>query len=160
MSLKPWPLSPQLVSLLDLLLPLLTVINTNDSSRYDGYDIGEDTKATCPSPDVFLSLADSGDDLGSLRGRALTVAFQLGIEQGRRLHPTRPTEGLSPRGYMSLIGAATRAFVDASGWTEGPCWETTDGKQRYLGDGPVWTPPGGGDPVTYNQALARALGSL
>jgi hypothetical protein len=138
--MKQWPPSPARIDINEALPPLLRVINTGHPA-YDGYDIGEDTKATCISPDEFLNDAD-GSGLTSLRGRALIVAFQLGVEQGRRLYPTRVVEGLRPAQYLVLVRAAQEAYLEATGWK--PYGET-------------WAPPGGGPPIAFVEAW-RATG--
>jgi hypothetical protein len=149
--MRPWPPFPKTVNLDAALEPLLRVINTCDPGRYDGFDVGDALKCECSPPDEYLRNA-RGDGLDSLRGRTLVVAFQLGIEQGRRLRPTTAREGMRPGDYLLLAMSAGRCYLEATGWTARE-WERD--AAGYI-TGPVeraWTPPGGGEPVDYLEAL-------
>lgn len=63
--------------------------NEDKDIKWTGYDIGERDKATCCSPNERLtreSLAFALEDQGSdALTEIITVAIQLGIEQGRRI---------------------------------------------------------------------------
>lgn len=67
----------------------LTRKNAGKDIPYQGYDIGDDVKAGCPSPDIQLSaehLRYSEEDQGREPIETIIgVAVQIGIEQGRRL---------------------------------------------------------------------------
>lgn len=84
-NLKQWPTDGSPVRFDDLLTPCR---NALWKGEYQGYDIGERDKACCLSPDETLS--PEGLDRARERGQdraavVLSVAIQLGIEQGRRL---------------------------------------------------------------------------
>ena len=90
----PWPTFPGRILMEDALRPLLAFVRASGwrfvptrkpAPAYEGYTIGGDALATSPPPDVFLaSERRTGDELDTVLGRALVVAFQLGHEQGRR----------------------------------------------------------------------------
>ena len=156
--MKAWPPFPETVKIDEALGPLLRVVNTRDPSRYDGLDVGHEAKLTCPPPDEYLALP-TGPGLDSLRGRALIVAFQLGTEQGRRLHPTRSPAGMPADDYLLLAMSAGRRYLEATGWTAREWERDAQGEQRPVERG--WTAPEGGEPVTFLEALhAGAFGKI
>ena len=63
--------------------------NIDEDIKWKGYDIGENDKVTCFSPDEKFkvkSLAWALEEHGmDALHEIITVAIQLGIEQGRRL---------------------------------------------------------------------------
>lgn len=97
--MKPWPDDPtETVSFEELVGPIRAAFEQLymyeldepvQTVEYDGYDIGQREKACCLSPDEILTkdylkraLEDQGrDPLDAI----LMLAFQLGVEQGRRL---------------------------------------------------------------------------
>ena len=159
-KLKEWPPYPELIVGGDALEPLMRVIDSRDPAQYDGYDFGPSTKAMCPAPDEFLAGADEDEGgIESLRGRVLLVAFQLGVEQGRRLSPTSVRAGMRPLDYLMLAMSAGRRYLEATGWVAREWERGEDGRQRPVERS--WMPPGGGEPVTYLEALhAGAFGHI
>ncbi len=102
--MKPWPEFPKLVHIDEAITPLLDVVRAAGwrfvptrapAPVYEGYDIGEETKAVAADPDEYLARPSSGGPLGTVLGRALLVAFQLGIEQGRRIAATSSEAALT-----------------------------------------------------------------
>jgi hypothetical protein len=85
--------------------------NTSDlaSIDYHGYDIGEDDKATCNSPEYRLSgegLRFDWTDQGRTPAEVIIgLAVQLGIEQGRRIERERSEAGQTLDLIRRLISA-------------------------------------------------------
>ncbi len=73
--------------------------NIDKDINWTGYDIGEDDKATCSSPNEkftaeCLAYALEDQDMDALQ-EIITVAIQIGIEQGRRIHRKQVNSHLS-----------------------------------------------------------------
>ncbi|MCP4394505.1 MAG: hypothetical protein GY804_09610 [Alphaproteobacteria bacterium] len=78
--------------------------NIDKDIKWTGYDIGEKEKTTCFSPDEKFtaeSLAFALEDQGrEALEEIITVAIQLGIEQGRRIHKREIEAPLQTIKYM------------------------------------------------------------
>lgn len=99
--MKEWPPSPELVLFEELITPVRQVVDQGyklvrkkrAKLTYDGYNIGntELVGTTNPaeslSPEGFTYDEEQGRDLMDV---ILRIAFQLGVEQGRR-HQTQKT---------------------------------------------------------------------
>lgn len=94
---KPWPTGNQTLYVGDLLDPLEKTLQEaialgdkvyEEGLSYDGFDIGKTALVTCFSPSENLSaehLISNRDGQGrDVFNQILTLAFQLGFEQGRR----------------------------------------------------------------------------
>jgi hypothetical protein len=81
-NLKQWPNDGAPVKFSDIIDPLRKVLRRGE---YTGLDIGESLKAGCLSPDEALdpdTMEENGRDRATV---ILTIAIQLGIEQGQRM---------------------------------------------------------------------------
>lgn len=88
--MKPWPENDEPVPLEDLVKPLVSalwnIIGMADS-KYDGYDVGDrhiNVAADWSLSPEGLAWLMEDQGIGEIQ-TALTVAVQLGIEQGRRI---------------------------------------------------------------------------
>lgn len=96
--MKKWPKDNKVEDFDKLITPVKKALKTaikdghkvyENGIGYDGYENGRYEQATCPTPDKALS-ADSLEYGLNEQGRdvfdvILTIAFQLGVEQGRRM---------------------------------------------------------------------------
>ena len=90
---KPWPPGDELVDFDQLVGPLASVLKQAGRwipkagrIKYNGYDIGKKEQATCLSPDFSKeSLAVAREHGETVVDVVLKIAFQLGVEQGRRM---------------------------------------------------------------------------
>lgn len=89
--MRSWPPCPARLDMEVVLEPLLRALNTlrhKGEAVYDGYTLGRDLLAVTYAPDHwftregFASWKDQGRTWLEL---GLTLTFQLGVEQGRRL---------------------------------------------------------------------------
>lgn len=96
--MKQWPEDPtETVNFEELIGPVREALEelyeltlqAGYNFNYEGYDIGQREKATCLSPDELLTetyLSYVFDDQGrDPLDAILMLAFQLGVEQGRRM---------------------------------------------------------------------------
>lgn len=93
--MKEWPSDNKLIpfdsvieDLMKVLDPVVKVYDETELPFYKGYNIGEDERVC--SFDPAFSLSKEGMEYHHEHGRnvlevALGIAFQLGIEQGRRM---------------------------------------------------------------------------
>ena len=87
--MKSWPDNNELVWVEDLLDPVRRAFDLGRplvEGEYDGYNIGPAELACALNPEQRLGVeGEEGSPSKDRLDRALLVAFQLGIEQGRRL---------------------------------------------------------------------------
>ena len=114
--MKEWPKDGTCVMFSDLAGPLRKVLrfgyilkrkNGNKDIPWDGYNIGKKELSTCLNPEEALtaeSLAFAKEDQGcDLLDAIITIAIQLGIEQGRRMERKETKERNSLKNMTEMM---------------------------------------------------------
>lgn len=125
-KVKKWPSDDNLIVARHAISPLVEAAkfayklerrNRDKDIPYCGYDIGEREKANCLLPDELLTseqLRYSEDEQNrEALEEILCIAFQLGIEQGRRM--TKQSNKIS----VSSLRYAMKVFEDSLSYLEG-----------------------------------------